>query len=166
MDSDGVIIVGSGTENGIGSVMAVTLSYDFVSAEEKSLISEIARACNISPQVEHNPVIPVPQDWQFLPSSDGVGTIAPASLFDSQMVVEFDRYKSADPFVGAAELAIQNGHLATALHYLREGLWFFGWKKPLVLARRMVEVYEMMNRRPLANALTQTMSKWGEAASV
>jgi hypothetical protein len=164
MDSDGVIIVGSGTEKGIATVMAVTLSYDFVSIEEKSLITEIARACNIRPQVEQNPMIPVPEGWQFLPSSDGVGTIAPASLFDSQMVVKFDQYKSADPFACAAELAIRGGYLATALHYLREGLWFFRCKQPRDLTQRMVDVYEMMNRPQLAMALTQTMSKRREAA--
>lgn len=165
MDSDGVCVVGSKTETGIASVMAVTLSYDFIDDEEKSLISAVARVCGIQPQAERTPTIPVPTGWRFLPSSDGVGTLAPAEFFDSQPVAAFNQYGPPDPFVNAAELAMRTGHLATALHYLREGLWFCSCKNPFPLAQRMIEVYERMNRNRLANVLAVTMAKWRDESA-
>lgn len=164
MDSDGVILVGSTTEQGIASVMARHLSYDFVGPEEKELVRDIARPCNIRPEEEQNPAIPIPNGWRFLPSSDGVGTLAPAKLFAAPPVVEFDRYGPPTPFVEAADSALKEGYFATALHYLREGLWFCWVTKPYDLARRMVEAYDTMNREKLAIELTQTMSRWSEAA--
>ncbi len=161
MDSDGVILVGSTTEMGIASVMGWHLS--FVSAVKKERIAKIAGACKIRPQEEQNPAVSVPHGWRFAPSSDGVGTLAPAKLFDPGPLLEFDRNKSSVPFEDAAERAISGGHLATALHYLREGLWFFWMTKPVSLARRMIDVYSMMNREALANELTHTMSRWIEA---
>ena len=163
MDSEGVILVGSTTEMGIASVMAWRLSYDFVGAVEKERIAKIASACKIRPQEEQNPAVSVPIGWRFVPSSDGIGTLAPAKLFASEPLLEFDRYKSPAPFEDAAERAIRGGHWGTALHYLREGLWFFGVTKPFSLARRMIDVYSMMNREVLANELTHTMSLWIEA---
>lgn len=162
MDSDGVIVVGSSTEQGLASVMAHHLSYDFLSADEKKLIVDIATACNIRPQVEPNPFISVPKGWHFLPSSDGVGTLAPAKWFASLFPTEYDRYQSPDPFVAAADVATSGGFLGTALHYLREGLWFFWSAKPFTLAHRMVEVYNLMNRVQLADELTLTMNRWRE----
>ena len=163
MDSDGVIIVGSTAQQGIASVMAQHLCYDFINVEKKKLITDIARAGHFQPQEEENPAITLPNGWRFLPSSDGVGTLAPAELFAPQPVEQCDRYKSPAEFVKAADREANNGHLATALHYLREGLWFFWHAKPFTLARRMVEVYVLINRAELADELTHTMNRWSEA---
>ena len=59
---------------------------------------------------------------------------------------------------------MKSGYFATALHYLREGLWYFWSAKPYDLARRMVDVYNKMNRAKLAIELTSTMSRWSEVA--
>lgn len=140
--------------------MAQHLSYDFVGPAEKQLIRDVARACNIRPGEEPRPTIPVPTGWQFLPSSDGVGTLAPAGLFCPQPLDEFDRYGPPISFVQAAERALKEGYLATALHYLREGLCYCWVNKPYDLARRMVDVYNMLNRQILAIELTHTMNRW------
>jgi hypothetical protein len=163
MDSDGVILVGSTADQGIASVMARHLSYGFHTAEKRKLIADIACRCDIRPHEEKKPVIWIPRGWRFLPSSDGVGTLAPAKLFAPKHVTAFDRYRSPEPFVEPADHAMQAGHLATALHYLREGLWFSWVTKPFDLTRRMVDVYNMMNRGKLADELTRTMSRWSEA---
>lgn len=163
MDSDGVILVGSTTMQGIASVMARHLSYDFDSEEKKNLIREISHKCGISPEEERQPTISVPSGWSFLRSSDGVGTLAPAELFAPHAVVEFDRYGPPTPFVEAANEASRGGYFATALHYLREGLWFCWVTKPYDLAGHMVDVYNRMNRDKLAIELTHTMSRWRES---
>lgn len=162
MDSYGVILVGSTTAHGIASVMARRLSYDFEPPENKKLIAEVARLCNIRPEEEAKPAISIPAGWRYLPSSDGIGTLAPANLFDPQPVIEFDRYGPPTPFEEAADQAMKHGYPATALHYLREGLWFCSVTKPYELARRMVDVYMRMNRGKLAIELTHTMNRWSE----
>ncbi|MGI8979690.1 MAG: hypothetical protein ACR2FY_10720 [Pirellulaceae bacterium] len=164
MDSDGVILVGSTTIQGIASKMARCLSYDFEPPEKKKLIAEIARVCNIRPEEEANPAISIPSGWSFLPSSDGVGTLAPANLFAPQPVIQIDRYGPPAPFEEAANQAMRRGYLATALHYLREGLWYCWVTKPYDLARRMVDVYNKMNRAKLGIELTYTMSRWSDTA--
>jgi hypothetical protein len=163
MDPDGVILVGSTTKQGIASVMARHLSYDFEPAEKKKIIAAVARMCSIRPEEEANPAISIPSGWKFLPSSDGVGTLAPARLFAPYPAVRFDQYGPPTPFVEAAEAALHGGYPATALHYLREGLWFCWVTRPYDLARRMVDVYYQMNRGKLAIELTHTMSRWSDA---
>ena len=162
MDSDGVGLVGSTAIQGIASLMACHLSYDFIPNEEKELIARVAHMCNIHPVDEPHPAISVPTGWRFLPSSDGVGTLAPADLFDLRPVLEFDQYGPLTPFLGAADDAINRGYFATALHYLREGLWFRWPEKPYDLARRMVDVYHKMNRGKLAAELMRTMNGWAK----
>ncbi len=168
MDSYGVILVGSTTEQGIASVMASELSYDsdLISSEEqetiRELIADVARWCNIRPEVEQNPGISVPSGWRFLHSSDGVGTLAPTALFAPGPVAAFDRYGSPTPFVEAADRAMKAGCFATALHYLREGLWFRWFTKPYDLARRMADVYTKLGRESLATELMRTISRWSE----
>jgi hypothetical protein len=163
MDSDGVILVGSTAEQGIASVMARHLSYDFETDEKKNLIREIARKCGIHPEEEQQPTISVPSGWTYLPSCDGVGTLAPARLFAPSPVAEFDRYGPPTPFIEAANDASKRGYLATALHYLREGFWFCWGTKPYDLARRMIDVYNQINRGKLAIELSHTMRRWSEA---
>jgi len=162
MDSDGVGLVGSTAEQGIGSRMAVLLSYDFVSPSEKQLIADIARACNIRPELEENPAISVPSGWRFLPSADGVGTLAPAHLFSSEPVAAFDQYGPTTPFIEAADRAVKAGYFATALHYLREALWFNWASSPFDVARLMIDVYHLLNRDQLAEQLNPTMRQWTE----
>lgn len=163
MDSDGVVLVGSTAERGLASVLSLHLSWDFVSAEEKTIIREIAQRCRFHLEVEGHPAISVPRGWRYLPSSDGVGTLAREDLFAPHTIVQFDQYGSPTPFVEAAEAARKEGYLATALHYLREGLWFCWVMKPYDLARRMVDVYNQMNRGKLAIELEHTMNRWCKA---
>jgi len=83
-------------------------------------------------------------------------------LFDPQPLIEFDQYGSPDPYMDAANKAAKRGYPGTALHYLREGLWFSWVAKPFPLARQIVEVYRMMNRPILAVELAHTMGRWRE----
>jgi hypothetical protein len=161
MDSDGVILVGSTTARGIGSLMGARLSYG-LSEEDEDLIASVAKVCRIVPEEESVPRVSVPEGWRFLPSSDGVGTLAPSEWFAPGPLAKPDRYGSPDPFLLLGDTAIKNRFYATALHYLREGLWFFGHGRAIALTSRMVEVYLMMNRSCLADELNRTMARWQE----
>src|SRR5262249_13786095 len=99
MDSDGGILVGSTTAKGIASVMAWHSSYDCARQEVKKLLIEkkkllidVASFCSIQPDEERDPAIPVPGGWRLLPSSDGIGTLAPAKLFSREPVTALNRY--------------------------------------------------------------------------
>lgn len=162
MDDDGVVVVGSTTEQGIAANMARLLSYDFVSPEEKHRISEIASVCNIRPDEENAPAISVPSGWRYLPSTDGVGTLAPAELFSPDHVAVIAEYPQTTPHIDAADQALKGGYFATALHYLREGLWANWPAHPIGIAVRMGDVYHLLNRDKLAEELEHTMKGWAE----
>jgi hypothetical protein len=162
MDSDGVGHVGSTTERGIASIMATLLSYDWVPPSEKERLVDIAKECNIRPELEEHPAISVPSGWRFVPSADGVGTLAPADLFSPEPVTAFDQYGPATPFIEAADQAVKSGYFATALHYLRDALWFNSHAHPFDIARLMIEVYERLNRGQLAEQVNETMTRWSE----
>ena len=164
MDSDGVIVVGSNTEQGISATMARLLSYDFVKPDRKRLIESTAKACGIQPSM--SPVIDVivPDGWQFVPSSDGVGTLAPSQLFDSQVTHTVLNKTQPEAILTTAESAIHSGYFATALHFLREGLWCNWFHKPVLLASKMALVYQAMNRNELAGQMLKSISRWQQPA--
>ena len=162
MADDGVAIVGSTTEQGIASIMAELLSLDFVSPEEKHQIAEIASACNIRPEEEKASAISVPSGWRFVPSADGVGTLAPTELFSPDHVTVIAKYPQTTPHIEAADQALKGGYFATALHYLREGLWANWPAHPIDIALRMCDVYHLLNRDKLAEELEHTMKGWAE----
>lgn len=166
MDPDGVLLEGSTTVRGIAATMARLLSYDFVDATQKSLIADVAASCMIRPRPELDPRIAVPIGWRYQPSSDGVGTLAPSELFSPRNVVKYDEYGSIEPFVEAADEAARSKFPATALHYLREGLWFFWVTKPYALGERMAEIYKILNRGLLADEIDRTMDRWRQSPDV
>jgi hypothetical protein len=164
MDSEGIYIFGSTTERGIAAVMARSLSYDFLSDAKKSQTLRVAEACGITPQVEPNPVLNLPKGWRYLPSCDGVGTMAPAEWFDPQPILSLSCQQSQVPCVEAAGESFRRGYLATALHYYREALWNSWSSKPYKIAELLIEVYSAMNRNLLATEMQNTIKRWQEAS--
>src|SRR5262249_34893265 len=147
---------------GIASAMATHISYNSARPKERKLIIDIASFCGVQPELEHDPAIWLPSGWRFLPSSDGVGTLAPAELFSPAPMTVVDPGGPPTAFIERADQAVQNGYYATALHYLRQGRWYCGVEHPIDLARRMADVYNMMNREKLAKELDHTMLRWTE----
>lgn len=108
--------------------------------------------------------ITIPNDWSFQPSSDGVGVLAPSALFGSGDFITIDPYGPVEPFVEAAADAMRNGHVATALRYLREGYWFNSTSQPIPLCDLLCEVYDKLNRPSFANVIRSRIDKWRKDA--
>jgi hypothetical protein len=104
-------------------------------------------------------VVAVPPDWTFLPSSDGVGVLAPSRLFGPPPKA-INPYGPVEPFIRAADAAIKKGHLATALYYLREGYWFRSHENPIPLAERLRDIYTQLGRPSLAKVMQSRIDAW------
>jgi len=164
MDSDGVTIEGMDTYDGIASIMCFWGSATiYPNTPQWDSAVDCARDKERKPVPVKN-AIQIPTDWRFESSSDGVGVLAPLSLFSSDGFITIDPYGPAEPFEQAAADAVQDGHLATALFYLREGYWHNWTEKPIGLARLLCDVYDKLNRQPLANVMRARIDKWAEDA--
>ena len=113
-------------------------------------------------QIDVQKAIYMPNGWQFQASSDGVGVLAPKSLFDPDEVATLDPYGPVERYLAAATDAIRHGHLATALYYLREGYWFCWTEHPLSLCELLCDVYHKLDRKCLAEVIHARLTKWSE----
>lgn len=162
MDSDGVITKGRGTCDGLMLVMSFwgksRLHPDHPRWETalKNLPEKFGEEIDVAN------VISIPRGWRFQPSSDGVGVLAPGALFSSNEVAALDKYGPVEPYLHAAAAALRQGHLATALYYLREGFWFNFSNHPFALCELLCEVYEALNRAGHARTMRAKMAKWRE----
>ena len=162
MDSDGVIIEGVGTYDALVSIMSFW-SKSEVHPDGPRWAAAFQELRNKRrKQIDVQQAIQVPNAWQFQASSDGVGVLAPKSLFDPNEVATFDPYGPAEPYVNAATDAIREGYLATALYYLREGYWFMWGEHPLSLCELLGDVYERLDRECLAGIVRARVAKWKE----
>lgn len=156
-DSDGVVIEGLGTFDGITSIVSLWANHPMGpgwSAAFREFRTKRQKEMNVEKAIS------IPPDWHFQTSSDGVGVLAPRSLFSSSQVVTFNQYGPAEPYVKAAEGAFRQGRLATALYYLREGYWFNWTNHPLQLCELLCDVYDRLDRRCLADVVRARLAKW------
>lgn len=160
MDSDGVIVVGAGTYDGLADAIKFygkpALSPD--QPEWRSALGD--RKSNQNENgLDCASVVAIPPDWTFLPSADGVGVLAPSRLFGLAPVA-IDPYGPVEPFIAAADAAIRDGYFATALFYLRQGFWFAWTKRPVLLGERLCDVYNKLNRPSLAAVMSARVEGW------
>jgi hypothetical protein len=166
MDSDGVVLVGQTTEQGTAHQMATFLNYEFIKDDRKTLIRDFADDCGIGPlqAINANPVIP--DNWKHLSSSDGVGSLGPAVWFSDDPIFDISKWTKPEEYVWAADVFTKKGHFGSALHYLREGLWGYCWEGNRMIGEKTCELYRLMGREPLAEALDWTMAnRWTSRAN-
>jgi hypothetical protein len=159
VDSDGVIIVGFGTFDGITSIKSLWTSQP---RGPGWMAASMQFRAKREKEMDVQKAISVPRGWRFQASSDGVGVLAPRSLFSPAKMITLDRYGPAEPYVKAAQKAIRQGHLATALYYLREGYWFNWTNQPLPFCELLCEVYDRLERTSLADVVRARLTKWSE----
>lgn len=64
----------------------------------------------------------VPDGWRHVPTSDGIGVLAPEHAFGDEPSVDVGYYSALAPVERAATIALMQGHAATSLWLLREFL--------------------------------------------
>lgn len=161
-DSDGVSIKGVDTYNGIASIMC-SWGSEIVYPTTPKWTAAVDEARRTKPSsIPIKKAIQIPTGWRFMPSSDGVGVLAPSSLFARGSVITFDHPHSPEPFIDAASNAMRDGHLASALYYLREGYWSQSFDKPIRLCELMCEVYDKLERPFLVSVMQARIDKWKE----
>lgn len=106
----------------------------------------------------------VPEGWRHLPSSDGVGVLAPEHAFGDAPSVDVAHYSPLAPVERAATVALMRGHPATSLWILREFL-ANNHNGDAVSARAalrlMAQAYRALDRPLLAEiALGHALRHW------
>lgn len=161
-DSDGVVIEGANTYEGFASTIAVWGNPELRPDRPEWQLA-FGQDYRDDIVIELASVVAVPPNWTLLPSSDGVGVLAPSRLFGSRPVA-IDPRGPVDAFLVAADAAIKKGHLATALFYLREGYWFNWFNHPIHLGELMCDVYDKLGRSSLAKAMQTNIHQWRKNA--
>jgi hypothetical protein len=161
MDSDGVVMHGVTTEQGIAENIARVLSYDFIEEERKARIREFASYCQITPLRSESPKSVIPNGWKYLPSGDGIGSLGPVEWFSDEPIFDVSKWTMPEEYIWAADVFIKQSQFGTALHYLREGLWRYCWDGRTAIGERTCDLYRKMNRPQLAEVLEWTMAnRW------
>jgi hypothetical protein len=160
MDSDGVIVEGAGTYDGLASAIKIygkpELRPD--QAEWRTALDDAMRNQNEN-GLDCASVVAVPPDWTFLPSADGVGVLAPSRLFGPAPIA-IDPHGPVEAFIAAANTAIRDGYFATALFYLREAYWCAWTEHPVLLGELLCHIYDKLNRPSLATAMSARVEAW------
>jgi hypothetical protein len=166
MDGDGVFLVGSNTLGALENLMSGQLEYE-VEESERRLIDHISQALSLHPTAEkaHSrygpdgnglPIQPaVPVGWSFMPSTDGIGVLAPNEAFRPGRSARLEAFGSPHIYLQQAEQALGEGFPATALYYLREGYWQ-NWTDSqiaTVFDGNLTRVYEALGRPALAEVV-------------
>lgn len=106
----------------------------------------------------------VPDGWRHVPTSDGVGVLAPQERFGDRPAVDVTYYSPLAPVERAATVALMQGHPATSLWILRE---FFANNhqgdavSTRAVLRLMAQAYRALGRPLLAeNALGHALRHW------
>ena len=131
-------------------------------------LRERLQAYGLDPDQAHqNPIdceegkapVKVPRDWTFKPSYDGIGVLAPTSLFDENISYERETIRGSDYRFTASE-CIRKGKYATALLLLRDG-YHTGIDRlhDREINLLMSEAYEFLDRPLLAQ---RTRQRYGD----
>jgi hypothetical protein len=174
MDSCGVWLVGKNTIEAIEHYLSCTLEFegkqitDPNHAQILRSVQVLAKTLRIDPAPERAhensgpngrglPIIPkVPAGWRFLPSSDGVGVLAPEAAFgpDPLLTCPMEPVDS----VRMADDAFSHKYPAAALYYLREAFWNtcdFAIQEGI--CRRLILVYHALSRPFLAEVVAKKL---------
>jgi hypothetical protein len=173
MDSDGVILLGNTTQEALEN-----LAGDVVEGEnDEQQLQEILHLYELfalRPTQEPNkirytqygnglPVIPkIPANWLYVPTSDGIGVLAPLEKFRSESFPSIENQFEPDEYLEYSDRALFEDFPATALYYLREGFWN-NWANNVdarSFSSRMIETYMKLNRSVLAEVVEWKANKF------
>jgi hypothetical protein len=100
----------------------------------------------------------VPSGWRHVPSSDGVGVLAPEGAFADRPPIVTKPGQPVGPAIDDALIMVESGHPATALLGLRETWWHHPRSYDIFNALRPAwcRVYRALDRPLLAQALERT----------
>ncbi len=168
MDGDGVYLLGFDSKEAIENLLA--FEYRDVTDDNLSpILQDLIRSLDLDVTREKAiqrydacgnglPLQPaIPEDWRFVPSSDGVGVLAHRDLFGPEPVFAGSYQLPAQTFFDHARRARESGFLGTALYYLREGFWH-NWTKDQWLREfplEMANVYAELGRPGLAQIISR-----------
>lgn len=138
MDDDGVVLVGSTLIEGLAAQLHEAESLDDPDAEA---IAHFRAALRIAPGPPPPPApLAVPDGWAFVPSPDGVGTLAPRDAFR-----ELPLAPAPDPLARALA-DLRDGFAGAALARLRDAWWHDWARQGARLSEPMALAYEALAR--------------------
>lgn len=172
MDSDPVRRIGRTTTEAISNILSFHLFPDWrPKAEWPSLPTEMLSclaAVGIVPdevrsgqRAEHGqcqgvPPVTVPPGWLHIPSSDGIGVLAPSRAFDTKCEHHVIQRPITVESIARAEAALAEGYPATALWHAREGLWHECHQpsdENFALSKTAAAAYRTLSRPQLARVV-------------
>ena len=120
---------------------------------------ELAKAGRNFENGNGKPVTPIviPEGWQHVPSSDGIGVLAPTALFHPAPLPALERRPDVSAVLDAASQHAADQFPATALWLLRE-CYFLSYGA-IELYRAMVDAYQTLGRPSLAAVVCRRMGK-------
>jgi hypothetical protein len=166
MDPDGVILIGNSTLEAIENLMSFELSLESPDISSIQSVSEALGLCPTEAKTARRydsdgnglmiqPVLP--NGWRHVPSSDGVGVLAPQEQFVPGKPKVPDVGMPAKRFAQKARRTLDRGYAATALYYLREGFWrhWTDTEAAVALSELLVKAYHSLGRPSLAQIAKQ-----------
>jgi len=122
--------------------------------EQLGVVPDPSKAERKNDDGDGKPVLPtIPQGWHHIPSSDGVGVLAPAAQFHPTFPHSLDERPNSTLLLDAAKKHAAEGFSATAMWLLRECYWHT-WplttEDNIGLCRAMNEAYVSLGRPSLA----------------
>lgn len=177
MDADGVILVGANTRQALEYFLSFQKQQhqqDFAfpgkaRSSDLEALEMVARELGL--QVSSRKVTnrydkrgqgrrikpKTPRGWQFAPSADGIGVLAPRPLFKERLHRKATFQTPTEELLEWAGQAQGDGFLASSLWILREAYWLQSTKPQAMqdISARMADVYKALGRTKLAEKATR-----------
>jgi hypothetical protein len=174
MHGDGVYLLGTSTFEAVETLLSADppVSHPWwpeVSARlaELTIVPDPAKAYrNFDGDVSGKLVLPtVPEGWRHVPSSDGVGMLAPATKFNPACFHSMeDDPPNVVSILEASTRHAADGFPATALWFLRECYWHtasvYAFDDTVALCRAMSDLYRSLGRPSLASVVERRIPMW------
>src|SRR5262245_14230490 len=176
MDRVGAYLLGTSTFKAVETLLSTRILYEKrpfshewwpeVSTRLSRLGIEPALAKAIRHDCERKPVVPtVPDGWKHIPSSDGIGALAPATQFHAAPLHPMEEQPDVGSVLDVASRHAADHFPATALWLLRECYWRT-WTEQgndtIALCRAIIDSYHSLGRPSLAAVVTRRIARIGK----
>jgi hypothetical protein len=176
MDSGGAYLLGTSTFEAVETHLSTNISYAQQYGWESPLshawwpdvsgrlarlgiVPDPAKAGRNYDRGDGKPVLPtVPEGWCHVPSSDGVGVLAPANKFDPACSYSMADRPNVDSVLEDSMRDVADGFPATALWLLRECYWRTATDDTAALCRAMIDTYHALGRPSLAEVVSSRIA--------
>ncbi|HQY87395.1 MAG TPA: hypothetical protein PK402_01970 [Tepidisphaeraceae bacterium] len=175
MDSGGIYLLGTNATEAFENLASTQFSFeiefedDEIAARIKALSNQIGLRCEMefanrryTPEGNGREIVPnIPGGWSFSPTSDGIGVLAPESMFErpTELPTNWAKARCESNWLSTADRHFERQKFATALVIYRELMWS-GWsdrEQYPILAQRMIALYQAMDRPALAAVLQRML---------